>query len=159
MTLLTAAEFRSQVATALDDFDLQRIIDREEADLINRFGAHGDGASSVTEYVDATGGDLFLGRPFTSIATIDGAAPGTAYTLIGPQGRVVGGSWRGTIAVVYVPRDDRSRRRAALVDLVRLAIQRTALKAENVAGEYSFQAPDWEAERAAVYRRLRFSSI
>jgi hypothetical protein len=30
---------------------------------------------------------------------------------------------------------------------------------ENVAGEYSYTAPDWEKQRRRLYKRLEFPSI
>jgi hypothetical protein len=159
-TLLPVATARALIATDLDDTQLGAVIDREEAMLIAKFGPHGDGASSVTATIDGCGGELFLPRPVASVVSVGGAAwASLGATLYADQGRICGGRW-GAVTVVYVPADDRDDRRAALIDLVRLAIQRTAMQAESVAGEYSYTAPtSWEAARASIYRRLMFMSV
>lgn len=159
-TLLPVATARALIATDLDDTQLGAVIAREEAMLIRKLGPHGDGTSSVTETIDGYGGDLYLPRPVVSVTSVDGTAwASLGATLYASQGRICGGSW-GAVAVVYVPADDRDERQQALIDLVRLAIQRTAMKAESVAGEYSYSAPEsWEAARASIYRRLMFTSV
>lgn len=157
MALLTIAEVRDLITTDLSDADLVAILDREEAQLVAKLGAHGDGAASVTEVLSATDGWIFLPRPAASVTSVDGVT--TGLTVYGKQGRVYRAGAAGDVTVIYVPTDDRAARREALIDLLRLTLQRTALRAESVAGEYSYQAPDWQAERAAIYRRLMFTSV
>lgn len=168
MPLLTASDCAAFVRSDLTPDELQRVINREEARLVRKLGPHGDGLTPVTLTVRGSGGNLFLARPVVSVASVGGATSG--WTLYADQGRITGatwpvdwltagGGWDGTVAVVCVLENDQDDRRAALIDLVRLAVQRTAMKSESVAGEYSYSAPDWEAERAAIYRRLMFSSV
>jgi len=152
MPLLAAETAAAFVRSDLTASELQAVIDREELRLVRRLGPHGDGVTPITITVVGYGGDLFLSRPVVSVASVGGATSG--WTLYAAQGRIGGGSWGGSVAVVGVPEDDRADRTAALIDLVRLAVQRTALMTESVAGEYSYSAPDWEAARAAIYRRL-----
>jgi hypothetical protein len=161
LTLLTIAEIRALIRTDLDDTQLTSIAAREEAMLVSRLGPHGDGVSAVTATATAAGGDLFLYRPVVSITSVGGTvwASLSTLTLYPAQGRIAGGRWDGAVAVVYIPADDREERRAALIDLIRLTLERTAMKGESVAGEYSYSAPDWEAERRAIYRRLMFTSL
>lgn len=167
MPLLTAADCAAFVRSDLTPDELQTVIDREEARLVRKLGPHGDGVTSQTLILQSSGGDLFLPRPVVSVASVGGATSG--WTLYAAQGRITGaswpvdwvsgGSWDGDVTVVCVPADDREDRRQALIDLVRLAVQRTAMKSESVAGEYSYSAPDWEAARAAIYRQLLFTSV
>jgi hypothetical protein len=155
--LLTVPQLRGLIQSDLADEELQLILADEEARMIARLGPHGDGVTPVTAVVDAAGGDLFLPRAAVSVSSVAGVSSG--YTAYPGQGRIAGGRWSGPVSVVYVPADDRAQRRRALVDLVRLTLQRTAMRAESVAGEHSYTAPDWEAERASIYRRLSFASI
>jgi hypothetical protein len=157
MPLLTAAEAQAHIRSDLTEAELQDVIDDEEAELIARLGPHGDGVTPITLNVIGYGGDLFLPRAVVSVTTVGGSASG--WTLYASQGRIAG-TYTGEVAVVAVPADDRRKRKRALIDLVRLTVQRTAFKAESVAGEHSYTAPaSWEAERASIYRRMIFTSI
>jgi hypothetical protein len=172
MSLVTVADVRRKVQTDLDDTDLADIITDEENEVVRRFGATGDGVATVTEVYD--GGsttNLFLRRPAVSVSGITTADKGggtalavatTAYQVWGNEGRIehLGGGWgAGIVTVTYVPIDDQARRRAVIVELVRLALEQTAMKSESVGGEYSYQAPDWETARAALYRRLSYMGM
>ena len=161
MSLVTVARARAHIQTDLDDTTLQTIIDDEESELVRRCGAHGDGVTAVTETIAGTnGGALFLSRPFVSITSITAngsTIPATYYTAYAGQGQLAllsDGAWSAPVVVTYVPADDRARRRMVIVELVRVALEQTAMKSESVGGEYSYSAPDWEAKRAALYRRL-----
>jgi hypothetical protein len=87
----------------------------------------------------------------------------TQYHVKTDQGRLIrlpeGTYWGCAIAVTYVPADDRPLREQVLIDLVRLTLERTAMQGESVAGEYSYTAADWEAQRRTLYRKLEFPSI
>ena len=69
--------------------------------------------------------------------------------------------YRGShVEVVYVPADQHLKREQATIDLVRVLLSRTALMAESVAGEYSYQAPsNWDAEFRRIMRRLSFVQV
>lgn len=165
-SLLSVPQLRRTVQSDLDDAELSDLIDEEEATLITRLGPHGDGVISISEVYEGSGADLFLNRPAVSVtsitqATYGGGAPvavaTTNYQLLAGQGRILnlGTGWSGIVTVVYVPVNDKMARRQALVDLVRLKLERTAMKSENIAGEHSYTAPEsWEAERAKIYRSL-----
>ncbi len=167
MSLLTLAEARALVKTSLTDPELQAVIGREEDEIIRLYGAHYvDGTTTVSETLEGGGASLFLRRPILSVSSVteDGATRASAdYRLWGGQGRIErlpkGAVWGEVITVAYVPQDDNSRRKAALIDLVRLAVERTALKSESIAGEYSYTAPDWDAERAKLLRRAGLARI
>lgn len=163
MSLLSTAELRDLVQTNLSDTQLQRIIDREENALVRKLGAHGDGVTAVTEQVVGRGAHLFLRRPAVSITSVTDMSliASTDYTLSVDLGSIyrLSGEWGRAVTVVYVPVDDRDERKAVLIELCRLAIERTAMKSESVAGEYSYQAPDWEALRARLYRQLMYFEV
>jgi hypothetical protein len=62
--------------------------------------------------------------------------------------------------VTYKPLDDRLKRAQVIIDLARLVIERTAMKSENIAGEYSYTAPDdWEREFRRAMRKLTFQAV
>lgn len=165
-SLVTAADVRVLVKTDLSDPQLQAIIDREEAALIRRLGPH---EGPVTEVLEAYQGRIFTSRPITSVSTINGTMPeSSAITVLGAQGQIVanGAYWgltpaaNGVYTVVYTPADDTAERKAVIIELVRIAVERTAMKSESVAGEYSYTAPEnWEQERRQQYRRLVFTEI
>lgn len=168
MSLLTVAEARVLVKTGLSDPDLQAIINREEALLTQTFGAHYvDANTMVSETLNGGGASLFLRRRLTSVASIvedTTTLTATDYRVWGGQGRIerlpAGTKWLKTPSVVtYIPVDDNLQRKATLIELVRLALERTPMQSESVAGEYSFSAPDWERERARLIRRLGFVNI
>jgi hypothetical protein len=51
-------------------------------------------------------------------------------------------------------------RAQVIIDLVRIVIERTAMKSESIAGEYSYTAPDnWEAEFRKAMKRLVFKAL
>jgi hypothetical protein len=157
MPLVEAAEARAFIRSDLTDAELQTVLDREEAMLIGRLGPHGDGTTAATVTLVGFGGELYLSRPVASITSVNGSA--TGWSAYAGQGRILG-AWSGEVTVVYVPADDREARKQAIIDLARLSIQRTAMKAESTGGEYSYTAPQsWEAERAAIYRSLMYASL
>lgn len=172
MSLLTLAECRDKVQTSLTDAKLQVVIDNEEAEIVRRYGAHYDGATTVTEVVSGGGCDVCLKRPVASITSITeasslGGTPttlaSTAYYLWASQGRITrlseGTAWLRQVTVVYVPADDSAKRKQVIVELVRLALEQTAMETESVGGEYSYKAPDWEAKRVRLYSRLTFPNL
>jgi hypothetical protein len=163
MPLLTAAELRDLVQTDLADDRLQAIINREEAALVRKLGPHADGVTAVTELIPAGEPLLFLKRPAVSVTSISEggvAVAATSYT-IWATGQVerLGSRWAGWVSVTYVPEDDRDARKQVLIELCRLTLEQTAMRSESVAGEYSYQAPDWEAARARLYRRLTYFEV
>lgn len=171
MSLLSVAELRAAVNTSKTDTQLQEVIEREEAEVIVRYGAHYTGAA-ITEACDGGTSSLFLKRRIGSVSSITEAQSlgGTAtaltstqYHIVANEGRIVrlseGMRWGRHVTVNYIPADDRPLRKQVLIELVRLALEQTAMKSETVAGEYSFQAPEWEAQRRALYRRLSFSEV
>jgi hypothetical protein len=68
--------------------------------------------------------------------------------------------WGNRMTVVYKSADDRKKRSQVIIDLARLVLERTAMKSESVAGEYSFTAPDsWDEEFRKAMRKLYFKPV
>jgi hypothetical protein len=168
-SLVTVANLRDLVQTSMSDVDLQTVIDREEAMLVQRCGAHyEDDSTRVTETLSGSKRNLYLRRKVTSIYRVtedsivlsQGDDDFRVWALEGRIERLPAGTtWGSVVSVIYVPYDDNEQRRAVLIELVRLALERTAMRSESVAGEYSYQAPDWQRERARLYRSLNFRAI
>ena len=170
MGLVSVAELRSVVTSALTDVQLQTVLDREEQEMIARTGPHGDGLDGLTVLLcGGAGTTLYLPRSLTSISSvavrqaltdIAQSLAATAYALNGSARleRIGGLSWETFVTIVGIPAD-LHRRKSVLIELVRQALEQTALKSESVAGEYSWSAPEWERQRADLYRRLTFMSI
>ena len=169
MSLVTVAEVRAMVTTGMLDTPLQAIINREEAIMVERCGEHYvDATTHITEVIQGGYGQLFLSRKVSSIfrVTEDGVVLSQTnddFQVWESGGillrQVSGTTWGSVVSVIYVPYNDNERRKAVLIELVRLALDRMAMKSENVAGEYSYTAPDWEYERARLLRSLNFRAI
>ncbi|MFD3165475.1 hypothetical protein [Herpetosiphon sp. NSE202] len=167
-SLLTLAELRAVVTTGMDNADLQAVIDREEAIMIGRIGAPNDGIASITKVVRGSATNIYLPHRIASVASVEDRDTGAyapvasdLYEIWEDGGRIerLYVRWGARVRVVYVPADDRPQRKAATIELVRGAIERTAMVRESVAQEYSYEAPDWERERNRIYRTLVFTGV
>lgn len=173
MSLVSVQEVRDLVTTPLSDDRLQAIVDREEGAVIDLYGAHYvDESTTINEtHAGEDGPNLYLRRPILSVSSVTEKASltgdaqtlteDTHFTVWADEGRLqrLSGSWGAVVTVTYVPQDDSDKRKRAIIELVRLALERTAMKSENVAGEYSYQAPDWNVERARILRSLGFWEV
>ena len=167
MSLITPTQARAQIKTALSDTDLQAIIDREDAAMVRLIGAHYTGVTqTITETLSGGMRNIYLRRRFTSVSSIteDGSTLTSDDWREWPdEGRIErleeGKLWGDVLLVVYKPADDNDEREAVLVELVRLAIEHTAMASENIAGEYSFSAPDWDLKRSELLARLTFPEV
>jgi hypothetical protein len=169
MSLVTIAEVRAMVTTGVQDTALQAIIDREDAVMVQRCGAHFvDTSTRITETLHGGYALLHLSQKVTSVyrVTEDGtvlsqtAGDFRVWEMEGTLERLPAGAvWGAVVAVIYVPYNDNDRRKAVLIELVRLALDRMAMVSESVAGEYSYHSPDWEYERARLFRQLNFRAI
>lgn len=160
-TLLTTAECRMLIKTALSDTDLESVIARIEAAITKKIGAYQDesGSVTITETVEGDGEHIFVKVPFTEIVSIteDGTSvDADDFRAWGDSGMIErlpeGNQWEDVCVVTYKPVDQREERKAATINLVRLTLERTAMVSENVAGEYSSTAPDWDK---AIKRELK----
>lgn len=166
-SLVSPAQVRALVKTSLSDALLQTVIDGEEALIVRKLGAHYvDGITTVVETLAGGGASLFVRRALTSISSVvEDSVTLTAsdYRVWAIQGRVerlpAGSKWGEVITLTYVPYNDNDQRKHVITELVRLALERTAMQSESVAGEYSYQAPEWDAARAKLVRKLGFVNV
>lgn len=182
MSTLSIAELKDLVNTGLGDLRLQAIIDREELEIDRRLGPVSDGvAPSIVETKPGGCANIFLRRPIVSVSQVreQQILGGSFVTLLASQYQVwkdegrlerlpaasAAPSWGAgdifgpLVEVTYIAADDRSRRKMAIVEFVRLALERTAMQSENVAGEYSYSAPEWDVLRARLYKSLGFWEV
>lgn len=170
MSLLSAAELRAQLKTALPDAQLLAIADREEAAMIDICGPHYNAETPITETMPGGLKNLYFTRRLSEVKSVkENGVPLTAgsdYRVWASQGRIErlssgypGARWGDAVEVEYIPADDTPERKAALVELVRLALERTAMHSESIAGEYSYTAPEWELKRAQLLRRLNLLEV
>lgn len=168
MSLVTLADVRALINTSLGDTALQEVIDSAEAEITNRIGEPQNDALSVTIVKTLHGGgeNLFFPTDLLAIVTVvedDTTLSATDYRIwaAGVLERLPCGElWGQRCVVTYKPADDRLRRKSAIIDLVRIDLNRTAMKSEGIAGEYSYSAPDnWELERKKIFKRLVFTAV
>jgi len=159
--LLSTAECRSLITSSKTDAELDAMIAMVETMISNKIGAAQDESGTVTISETVDGGDehLFVKVAFSEVVSIteDGTAVDSDdYRAWGKSGMVErlpeGEEWGDVCVVTYKPVDQRTERKVATINLVRLMLERTAMVSENVAGEYSSTAPDWDK---AIKRELK----
>jgi hypothetical protein len=173
MSLVTPAEVQAMLDTDLEEEELQVVIDREEAAMVKRIGPHYDPAQPLVEIIEGgSSNDLFLPRVIKEVVTVTEARrlgneatelTTDDYHAWRSQGRIVRLPrrlcWGAEVTVTYHPEDDNEARKVALIELIRLSMERTPLKSESVAGEYSYTAPDWDAVRERLLCEFRFPLV
>ncbi len=181
MSLLTIAQAQALGAgLGFSDADLQTVIDREEAELVQLFGAVYTGAA-ISETVHGHGRAIYLKRQIASVASITeylfpgDTAPVTLtsadYYVWPAEGRIerlpwgasASRQWGTPIVVSYIPTDDTALWRMVLVELVRIATEQTATIGGKVSGlGYSVSSDatgtNWENLRQAQYARIGWLS-
>lgn len=173
MSVTTLADVRALVETILTDSQLQDVIDRVEEDLtqsLGDFAATLDG-DDLTEVHAGGVQNIFLNRPVESVTTVTEystltATTGTALTentdfvVWAKEGRLQRiGRWGAKVTIAYQPVNQDKKWIQAVADLVRYVINHQSQKAESVAGEYSYTAPDYAVEKRKIVRRLQFVVI
>ncbi|NUQ86378.1 MAG: hypothetical protein HUU11_16860 [Anaerolineales bacterium] len=170
MSLVTAEAAKKQINTPLSDEDLQEIIDRIESQITARIGAPWDGddtPSQVVKTLRGEGPSLFLPTGIYEVVSIvedDAELTADEYRVWGNGGVIerlpIDSGWGRVCTVTYKPMDDRFKRIPVIIDLLRLTLERTAMKSESIAGEYSYTAPDnWDAEFRKAMKRLQFKAL
>ncbi len=166
-SLVSPALARALIVTSLSDANLQSVIDRVESQITEKIGEPQSDAHDVqvVKTMRGEGNLLFMPTEIYSVVSIveDDAALDSSEYRSWPGGvieRYPCGNWGNRIVVTYLPADDRPKRTQVIINLVRLVIERTALKQESVAGEYAYTAPsDWDAEFRKAMKRLMFQAI
>ena len=168
MSLVSVADLRAFINTSLSDEALQGVIDRVEAEITARIGPPQDDQLSVTitKTLNGEGENLFFPTELSSVVSVveDGVTLTSDEYRIWSAGvlerQPCSAHWGRRCVVTYKPADDRPRRTGAIIDLVRIDLNRTAMKSESIAGEYSYSAPDnWEKERNRIFKRLTFTAV
>ncbi len=165
-SLVSIEEVTDLVASDLNSTQLQRVLDRVEAELSGRMGDVPDGVAAFTVTVTSEGSHVFLRWPIASVSNITENAPGATATAVAASSylvdsgagmiRRISGRWAELVTVTCVPRDQRDRRKAGIIELLRITLERTAMQAESVAGEYSYTAMNWDAAIAQIKRNLGY---
>jgi hypothetical protein len=167
-SLVSTANVKALINTSLSDANLQDVIDRVEAQITERIGEPQTDAyaTTITKTLRGEGYYLFMPTEIYVVVSVTedlNLLTSDQYQLWagGVIERLPSESyWGDRTVVVYKPTDDRKRRAQVIVDLVRLVLERTAMKSENIGGEYSYTAPDdWDAEFRKAMRRLMFKAV
>lgn len=171
MSLATVAEVRALVDSDLSDADLQVVIDRAEAELVAQTGPnYADG--EITEALYPAGAVVYLSRAAETITSVTeygslaGSAAGTVLTTdsyhLDARGGLLrlAGNWPARVVVVYTPADDTARRKAVLIELVRLDLAPAGMESESIrlsdGTSYSYnRGGGAEQARARLFQRLR----
>lgn len=177
MPLLSAADLRDHVETDLNDTRLQDVIDRLEAELLQRTGPH---AGPLVEILAGGGASVFLRRPISTVSSVrEGAriepstpalTAATDYRVWPDQGRVerltpgaelgtpaatVAAQFAAVVEVTYSPVDDQPQRKRVLLELVRLDLAQSGRAAESVGDDYRYRGLDYQEHRESLFRDLR----
>lgn len=167
-SLVSPSDVRALVNTGLTNENLQTVINRVEAQVTQKIGSPQTDAMATTVTKTMRGEGEFLFMPTEIYAVVSITEDGNALTSDQYQtwaGGVIerlpsDSHWGDRNVVVYKPADDRLVRAQVIIDLVRLVLERTAMKSESIAGEYSFTAPDnWDDEFRKAMRRLYFKPV
>lgn len=161
-------EVKALVSTDMEDIDIQRVIDRVQHEMELTLGPFQTVGLDQTVTEVQYGGlqKIFLKRKISSVSSVD--EDGEALTedtgfLTWPDiamlERLPRGSVFGTVVTItYVPIYE-AEWKTALIDLVRVEIDKTAFNSESVGQDYRYDAKDWATERRKIMRRLEFTTI
>jgi len=167
-SFVSPANVKAIVNTAMSDVNLQTVIDRVESQVNARIGVPQTDAYATEVVKTMRGEGFYLFTPTEIYSVVSIVEDGNALTSDQYQtwaGGVIErlpeeSYWGDRCVVTYKPADDRLKRAQVIIDLVRLVIERTAMKSENIAGEYSYTAPDnWDAEFRKAIKQLMFKAI
>jgi hypothetical protein len=167
-SLVSPAIVKGLINTSLSEANLQLVIDRVEAQVTAKIGAPQTDAhaTEVVKTLRGEGAALFMPMEIYSVVSIvedDATLTADQYQTWGGgviERLPIGNVWGDRCVVTYKPVDDRLKRTEVIINLVRLVIERTAMKSENIAGEYSYQAPDdWDKEFRKAMKKLMFQVL
>ena len=152
-SLVSIAEVRALVKSAISDEDLEDVIDREESWLTGKIGTlTGERTDTFTPGIGDT--PLYLSRQAPSVVLTDAGrtmaaseflfTPSTGQIrriwspdLTGtPPWRQLYLGWQGTVTARYTPSDEAAVKRA-IIELARLTVGETGMASETM-GTYSY---------------------
>ena len=165
-SLITPTILKTHVETDLDDEALQRIIDAEEMEIIQRFGAHT--AQTQDFETEQLTNVIYPTRKVGTVSSIIERV-GDIDTSLDPDDYEVQSSgkridrlstgtnpsrrWGDLVRLAYVPEAEAAKRIMVLIDLCKLSLGYGAVDSENI-GDYSASMPDYEEEREKILNRL-----
>ncbi len=171
MSLISVEKVTVQIPTDLPETTIKAIIDREEAEIVRRFGSNWSAALSLTENQNGGTPYVFVDRPIETIASITESGDNftTSNLLVAAEWREVGSSageierlnrgmpinFQRDVRIIYSPVDDTLERQAVMIELVRIALERQVMAKETVGGEYSYQSPEWREIRRDLHSNLQ----
>lgn len=168
-SLVSPADAKALINTSMTDENLQKVIDRIEAQVTKRIGAPWTDDTTPSQVVKTMRGEgmsLFFPTEIHDVVSIvEDDIELTADEYRQWAGGVLerlpmNARWGDVCVVTYQPADDRLKREQVIISLVRLTLERTAMKSESIAGEYSYTAPDnWDAEFRMAMKRLTFMAV
>lgn len=166
---------KERIETDIGDAELQRLVDEALQAIVDRWGAHADAASPVTERFEGDGLWLFPTRPVDDNQTVTVTeTSGDTETALAADDfevwdrgrslrRLSGGTnsrsrWAPSVEVTYTPRQDGNRRQEAVIKLVRLGIQYRGLERESI-GDTTDDHLDYNQERERILTSLAPSAF
>jgi len=178
MSLITPAEAQALGAgLVLSTAELQALIDREEAELVRRFGPNYAALTPISEQTEGGGCSLYLKRAIASVTSIAEyyylgdtatALVATDYYVWGSEGRIArlpeSMKWARLVTVVYTPQDDTELRKMVLIELIRIAESQSAGGGSvaglsfSVSGGSDTTGAGWASQRERQYARLGWLS-
>lgn len=172
MSLLTLTLLRELIETDLSDDALQLYLDDAEAEIIKRYGLHGESGTEVVEdefpaskiYDDGRNSCIYLSRPASTISSVVEREDDVETTLSSNDYRIIhngvaverltGGTnkreaWAPEVRITYLPVSQLATRKRVQRDLVQLAIQYKGLISEQT-GDYSASMDVYQTERNRI---------
>lgn len=170
MGILSVPEVKKFVETDLDSDAILLLIEDAEDEIIER---HGE-LTTQTDVINNANLStcLFLSRIAVTITSVteelisggdvDSLLLASSDYRLRENGRQIDrlsdgvnsrSVWGDTVNIVFVPKDDKIRRKRVTVDLVRLAINYNAAKSER-SGDFNMTSVDYERERSRLIGRL-----
>lgn len=163
MPLLTTAQLRGRIETAITDDGLQAIIDACESEIVRRYGPHDTGLHNFHANPWGYNDIIVLPRAASEITSIhdrkidgDTLIDADDYYMETPFiiARRSMTFWPLHAVVAYVPEDESAIRREVLVQLCLLSIHFSGFEYLKTP-ELTIQGSDYQVEREKVLRQLR----
>lgn len=177
---VSVANLKEHVETDLASTAIQRLLDAEDEEITRRFG---DDATVTEEHIlevpegfesgvvtaqrigrrriwtqqqinsvtTVKEGPTLLAADLTTL--VEDADDGFRIIHNGYAIERIGTDFDKRVEIIYVPKTDTKRRDRVTIDLVRLAIQYSALGSEKV-GDWSGSHVDYQKERESILRTL-----
>ncbi len=168
MSLISVSEIREHVETGIADTALDNLIKVAEQEIVHKCGATLTQTDEIPVYIGQYNKWLWLTRPADSITTVIETVGVSDTTLAADDYRLYHQSqlkrldsgtnsrsyWGDRVKVTYVPRNDITRRRGALIRLVQLMVNFTGNRSES-SGDFSCTSLDYESEKNKILSSLQ----